>query len=213
MRGKVPSWITVTWTHRITPACAGKSLSMEHWFFALRDHPRMCGEKHCAPGQGCGHAGSPPHVRGKEGRPHKEGAVAGITPACAGKRNPSGRKTTRARDHPRMCGEKYKSRRKDASAQGSPPHVRGKAMAQISRSEGGGDHPRMCGEKCLKGVMMHFLSGSPPHVRGKGCVRDAAAAVQGITPACAGKSMCRVCLRCLVRDHPRMCGEKTKKIP
>ena len=35
----------------------------------------------------------------------------------------------------------------------------------------------------------------------------------GITPACAGKRAILFRLLSLPRDHPRMCGEKTKKIP
>ena len=35
----------------------------------------------------------------------------------------------------------------------------------------------------------------------------------GITPAYAGKSSALIALSCLLRDHPRICGEKTKKIP
>ena len=35
----------------------------------------------------------------------------------------------------------------------------------------------------------------------------------GITPACAGKSARSFAGVWPWRDHPRMCGEKTKKIP
>ena len=76
---------------RITPACAGKSL------YLVR---RYTGDE-----------GSPPRVRGKVAikRGHANGE--GITPACAGKS-----KTLRGflyifEDHPRVCGEKYKSER------------------------------------------------------------------------------------------------------
>ena len=34
-----------------------------------------------------------------------------------------------------------------------------------------------------------------------------------ITPAYAGKSLFCFESMCLLRDHPRVCGEKTKKIP
>ena len=34
-----------------------------------------------------------------------------------------------------------------------------------------------------------------------------------ITPAYAGKSICHVSYCVCYRDHPRVCGEKTKKIP
>ena len=35
----------------------------------------------------------------------------------------------------------------------------------------------------------------------------------GITPAYAGKSMYSTIFIPLYKDHPRVCGEKTKKIP
>ena len=50
---------------RITPACAGKSVSVGPNNIKKGDHPRMCGEKKnwrlMSPTGG----GSPPHVRGK----------------------------------------------------------------------------------------------------------------------------------------------------
>ena len=51
-------------------------------------------------------------------------------------------------------------------------------------------------------------SGSPPRVRGKVAEQLGVVPVQGITPACAGKSLERVLDPCEVRDHPRVCGEK-----
>ena len=55
--------------------------------------------------------------------------------------------------------------------------------------------------------------GSPPPVRGKDTERSAEAVTIGITPACAGKSSTSLCNFPSARDHPRLCGEKTKKIP
>ena len=51
----------------------------------------------------------------------------------------------------------------------------------------------MCGEKLVLRIVGGLCLGSPPHVRGK-----------------VGKHVLRVLL---FLDHPRMCGEKTKKIP
>ena len=78
---------------RITPACAGKSLSCVVSGRASQDHPRMCGEKalmafckNCA-------VGSPPHVRGKADHISGHNFCVGITPACAGKRLKRSRST------------------------------------------------------------------------------------------------------------------------
>ena len=50
-------------------------------------------------------------------------------------------------------------------------------------------------------------------MRGKGVSFAYAEALAGITPAYAGKSeKARNCV-IFTGDHPRLCGEKTKKIP
>ena len=50
-------------------------------------------------------------------------------------------------------------------------------------------------------------------MRGKVRRKNEAYVHEGITPAYAGKSMYECKERPLCRDHPRLCGEKTKKIP
>ena len=68
----------------------------------------------------------------------------------------------------------------------------------------------MCGEKRKTGAVPAPLPGSPPRVRGKDGVNDSAQAVTGITPAYAGKSHPRRSAQGRLRDHPRVCGEKTE---
>ena len=71
------------------------------------------------------------------------------------------------------------------------------------------DHPRVCGEKPRRGSGLNLILGSPPRMRGK----EAAGLVQilgcRITPAYAGKRICRCSHRPAHRDHPRVCGEKS----
>ena len=50
---------------RITPACAGKTLSAFLWLLPLEDHPRVCGENLRRFNPGMSRIGSPPRVRGK----------------------------------------------------------------------------------------------------------------------------------------------------
>ena len=50
-------------------------------------------------------------------------------------------------------------------------------------------------------------------MRGKDCACHRYCAVNGITPAYAGKSKVEKMKYTFYRDHPRICGEKTKKIP
>ena len=45
-------------------------------------------------------------------------------------------------------------------------------------------------------------------MRGKGSRRFCSLTVARITPAYAGKSLCRSCRYALAQDHPRLCGEK-----
>ena len=178
---------------RITPACAGKSLSVALTFGLSGDHPRMCGEKWPMPDKFPACPGSPPHVRGK---------VKGAN-----------RLSTLFQDHPRMCGEKENRHTALAGIRGSPPHVRGKAISQMTEWLTLWDHPRMCGEKRNVQFSQHRTVGSPPHVRGKVRANRDTVPACGITPACAGKRWGALLSVRGVWDHPRMCGEKTKKIP
>ena len=67
----------------------------------------------------------------------------------------------------------------------------------------------MCGEhKRILGINAQ-RAGSSPHVRGAPPGRWVPAAWCGIIPACAGSTAGSVGPCCVVRDHPRMCGEHT----
>ena len=127
-----------------------------------------------------------------------------------------------------MCGEKFCSVLSLSLSLGSPPHVRGKAWdtcAYVARygitpacaGKSGytyrccwfvGDHPRMCGEKSASKTEAEAALGSPPHVRGKVSEQISALSVSRITPACAGKSQKTLVKIPILKDHPRMCGEK-----
>ena len=50
--------------------------------------------------------------------------------------------------------------------------------------------------------------GSPPPMRGKACPATDSATPTGITPAYAGKRLALLAVIDVVRDHPRLCGEK-----
>ena len=66
----------------------------------------------------------------------------------------------------------------------------------------------MCGEKPLVSFVADFSRGSPPRMRGKGSGTLPHYDHQGITPACAGKSLKLSSRTTGRRDHPRVCGEK-----
>ena len=113
---------------------------------------------------------------------------------------------------------------------GSPPPMRGKGHNR--KAEKGGlritpayagkscrnrgtdcniwDHPRLCGEKQAKHGKKIINPGSPPPMRGKGMHTTKASPDQRITPAYAGKRTGLICKYPLVRDPPRLCGEKDR---
>ena len=55
--------------------------------------------------------------------------------------------------------------------------------------------------------------GSPPRVRGKDIVEIKTEQEIGITPARAGKRTFKEVAEAYEKEHPRACGEKTKKSP
>ena len=212
----------------ITPACAGKRYSPFRPRGLSWDHPRVCGEKVNTLSDAKTAVGSPPRVRGKGSIRCATAPTTAITPACAGKRLWPRRTNTMSQDHPRVCGEKVSSIASVIGFSGSPPRVRGKvcrqhrdlcrlgitpACAGKSFSPGSPlsplrDHPRVCGEKVQPAEVPRHAVGSPPRVRGKAGIPIDAIEEIRITPACAGKSGKAAVVLTVVKDHPRVCGEK-----
>ena len=137
-----------------------------------------------------------------------------------------------AADHPRVCGEKKKITINAPEVEGSPPRMRGKAGPRetgtfqpgitpayagksrfwLGRKNPSGDHPRVCGEKSPQGLKSLCRRGSPPRMRGKESRAESQPHQGGITPAYAGKSLIESVFNECVRDHPRVCGEKSIRI-
>ena len=86
MRGKGPQRGPGRGAPGITPAYAGKRWGWYVSYAALRDHPRVCGEKGVEGLKVNSMPGSPPRMRGKAATADQLGSVKGITPAYAGKR-------------------------------------------------------------------------------------------------------------------------------
>ena len=192
VRGKVFFGENCRIVHGITPAYAGKRRAGTGQWACRRDHPRVCGEK----------------------------------------LRTSSRLST-SWDHPRVCGEKALSTFSSRKNSGSPPRVRGKGQiaplgavpvgitpacagkrcVYSAQNQSLRDHPRVCGEKRRVRSWRALLLGSPPRMRGKDGVSGACHSPPGITPACAGKSLRPDNNPSTSWDHPRVCGEKTKKIP
>ena len=126
MRGKAGLVQIVCRLRGITPAYAGKSCIYRSTTSISWDHPRVCGEKGDGSSAAAAEPGSPPRMRGKEFLHPLACVIAGITPACAGKRKTAWKGEGKKQDHPRMCGEKQIKGFKHDGHMGSPPHVRGK---------------------------------------------------------------------------------------
>ena len=166
----------------------------------------MCGEQVQGAPNRTYHFGSPPRVRGTAAHPHTYLGLHGITPACAGNRHARFARCGRYQDHPRVCGEQPDARLCRSDHYGSPPRVRGTALASVqvvvylritpacagNRPTQGArlplsqDHPRVCGEQRPGEIAYIGEQGSPPRVRGTVMSAYGAGLRERITPACAG---------------------------
>ena len=155
-----------------------------------------------------------------------------ITPAGAGKTPSCTTFAPLVQDHPRRCGENQSLLLVNEHRVGSPPQVRGKRHpewhihgdARITPAGAGKtihtgvrictaeDHPRRCGENDFKLKSNRKEVGSPPQVRGKLANAELVKPAVRITPAGAGKTSQPWQISAAYPDHPRRCGENTKKI-
>ena len=126
-----------------------------------------------------------------------------------------------------MCGKNTTLKHNINMLRGSPPRVREKPVTSLSKALGGRitpacagktyhrngnsyvrwDHPRVCGKNTATRQSVGRTSGSPPRVREKRKETSRPIVIEGITPACAGKTI--DCLRRFqpYKDHPRVCGK------
>ena len=213
----------------ITPACAGKMRRDRAHRCGRRDPPRLCGEKMFCRAASAAPIGSPPLTRGKVWRWRSSAPRPGITPAYAGKSFRGAAVHHGAEDHPRLRGEKFRSRFVLYPAAGSPPLTRGKAChsrklipneritpayagKRLARPCAGNyekDHPRLRGEKLISKNVLGRQLGSPPLTRGKVFSYYDGRTGRRITPAYAGKSCNAAYNARRSWDHPRLRGEKT----
>ena len=190
----------------------------------------MCGEHRTGRPYFAIVQGSSPHVRGALLHLRVDARDRGIIPACAGSTHHESDGADDERDHPRMCGEHFQTKRARIRLSGSSPHVRGAPhlMAELRGQSGiipacagstalisinspvSRDHPRMCGEHAVAVRVFPYSWGSSPHVRGARGSCVVPERVGGIIPACAGSTKGSMTVKSTLRDHPRMCGEHKK---
>ena len=91
---------------------------------------------------------------------------------------------------------------------GITPAYAGKRVDTVLRTQLQKDHPRLRGEKFLVLESTKFRKGSPPLTRGKVNGAELIENRNRITPAYAGKSAIINGIKSIVKDHPRLRGEK-----
>ena len=94
---------------------------------------------------------------------------------------------------------------------GITPAYAGKSHHQSRIQRPTEDHPCVCGEKLQLTLMKLQMQGSPLRMRGKGIFLFVHLMSFRITPAYAGKSATAAIGAERAKDHPCVCGEKTKK--
>ena len=215
-------------------------------------HPRVCGERLSRRAVQNTNGGSSPRVRGTHLRAVRSRCGQRFIPACAGNAIKPERTTTPCRFipacagnargkrgavrcaavHPRVCGERTRSKGQTDPHNGSSPRVRGTprivgerhglrrfipacagnagtVSAEELRQQ---VHPRVCGERPLPGCPIRRAAGSSPRVRGTLHVQDVRPILRRFIPACAGNAR-RPLIRCTPCPvHPRVCGERARAV-
>ena len=171
----------------------------------------MCGEHGDGRGAHVDDRGSSPHVRGTLAGLVLGRLSYGIIPACAGN-TPSRRSgSASSRDHPRMCGEHTTRIQMTFPTAGSSPHVRGTHRPFLNARKTAGIIPACAGNTLNKSRTPLAKLGSSPHVRGTQRHDDLLGRARGIIPACAGNTKAAYPHKSFLGDHPRMCGEHSRR--
>ena len=155
-----------------------------------------------------------------------------IIPAYAGNTSNAPLLNLILRDHPRVCGEHFQEAFEAAGCMGSSPRMRGthgdSPARSISRriipAYAGNtfprtaltpyltDHPRVCGEHTAFDRNVAVPSGSSPRMRGTHGYGNGRNDGRGIIPAYAGNTPTAHGRVSASWDHPRVCGEHTKRL-
>ncbi len=124
-RGILAFLFPLSYTIRITPACAGNTICFAVNCVEQEDHPRLRGEYFLFRFRLCHTQGSPPLARGIQGFFLCGNISARITPACAGNTATCVGKAGAYQDHPRLRGEYKAFFFAEIFLRGSPPLARG----------------------------------------------------------------------------------------
>ena len=155
----------------------------------------------------------------------------GIIPADAGSTGRPRHCKPSNKDHPRGCGEHRSSLVRHMPYSGSSPRMRGAQRRPDQQSERQriipadagstpgrawepekpGDHPRGCGEHSGMTLEWALVQGSSPRMRGAPLARSRHVVCLRIIPADAGSTRGWHRRTAGRWDHPRGCGEHTRR--
>ena len=158
----------------------------------MQDHPRRCGENRANDMYAITATGSPPQVRGKHPVYIACFINVRITPAGAGKTHNTPRRFFGCWGSPPQVRGKHRNCRQYAYQHGITPAGAGKTFFYPPALSLSKDHPRRCGENQLSARQLYSVMGSPPQVRGKHSAIVLSSRPRRITPAGAGKTLCRL---------------------
>ena len=212
---------------RLIPAHAGKTWSYVTGPDNLWAHPRSRGENAFRRRKRQHTRGSSPLTRGKRPRAQPLHASQRLIPAHAGKTPRRHRVAASLPAHPRSRGENGRCSLSFSLLRGSSPLTRGKLPRELVDvlSEGlipahagktvcdrackhhGPAHPRSRGENLVSAVQVGNAGGSSPLTRGKRAGHGRGPGPEGLIPAHAGKTGCRLARGIGARAHPRSRGE------
>ena len=160
-------------------------------------------------------------------------ASARFIPAFAGNAIPGGERGQLDAVHPRVCGERHRSRPGRAAGCGSSPRLRGTLNRQRTCSvlvrfipAFAGNalhrractapppvHPRVCGERRVITRQEQEAIGSSPRLRGTRLQRCTHTSLPRFIPAFAGNARPRPRRNRGGPVHPRVCGERPSTSP
>ena len=188
VRGKLRSHPRGRSSHRLIPACAGKTTTILKPLSVRWAHPRVCGENQGWQRFQRSGLGSSPRVRGKPARLRLRLRHAGLIPACAGKTSQQrGPETANLGSSPRVRG-KHPHRAREDSRLRLIPACAGKTSVSPGSTLRLAAHPRVCGENFMPKAYDVCHMGSSPRVRGKPRMKQVPLVNAGLIPACAGKT-------------------------
>ena len=195
----------------IIPADAGSTDEAQELRADYADHPRGCGEHLFQYSVAARRVGSSPRMRGAP-HDHASGVVQNrIIPADAGSTRDKWLMVSASRDHPRGCGEHCRDWMGLKMLQRIIPADAGSTSRRVRQSFDIRDHPRGCGEHLLTWLVSLRRSGSSPRMRGAPSDDRRRLCEGRIIPADAGSTTWQSAPRSHPGDHPRGCGEHTRK--